>query len=74
MYLIMRAGSHYSGPQEPEADRERSGPSIDPRSTEDLRPHILGITVCPSQQEKEGGPIYPRPKGESPKEPQATGS
>lgn len=44
-------------------------------SIEDVRPHIMVTTVCPSQQEKGERPQMgcPRPKDESPGKAEATG-
>lgn len=49
---------HKAAPQEPEADREsrRSPSSAAPKSTDDPRLHISMTTVCPPQQNREGGP------------------
>lgn len=60
-YLKMRVGSGNKICQEPQAVRDgsrKTGPSADPKSTEDLRPHISAISVRPFQQEKERGPRW----------------
>lgn len=58
MSLKTRVGNSNNTPQEPEAERDRSRRSrlsAAPKSTEDLRPHILVTSAHLSQQEREEG-------------------
>lgn len=72
--VLDKGGSLPPNPR-PEADRDgnrTTTPTTAPRSTKDLRPHIRAFI-----QAREGGRPQmgsPRPKGESPREPEATGS
>lgn len=72
--VLDKGGSLPPNPR-PEADRDgnrTTTPTTAPRSTKDLRPHIRAFI-----QAREGGRPQmgsPRPKGESPREPEATGT
>lgn len=77
--VLDKGGSLPPNPR-PEADRDgnrTTTPTTAPRSTKDLRPPKTWdhTSVRSSKQEKEvGGMGSPRPKGESPREPEATGT
>lgn len=70
--VLDKGGSLPPNPR-PEADRwKQDNFATAPRSTKDLRPHIRAFI-----QAREGGRPQmgsPRPKGESPREPEATGT